>query len=289
MELREFEERFSTEQQCFDYLFYLRWKDTYCCPRCQYHEMWKIRDYKYKCKNCGYQTTVIAGTLFQDTHIPLNLWFRAIWLVSQKYNTTARELQKELGLGSSHTAQKLLSKIRYAMLRFDLGKLQGTIEVNRRPLRNSASKFLAVAVEVNNQRAGRIKAEIINDSHFESINEFMKNNIEPGSTIQSDCWDGHNQVMNQLYMYKKHMVSYEFPYARKVFEIFDGVSANDTAEKLNTYCALYNGQRTPITFDALLGNAVRLQPMPYAGYETYRTFSKRIKVNAHKAAERRRD
>lgn len=270
MDLQELERQFGTEEQCLDHLFHLRWKDGYHCPQCQYHEMRQISAYKYKCRNCGYQTTVIAGTLFQDTHIPLRLWFRAIWLVTAQANKVkASELQKELGLGSNRTALMMLNKIRCAMLRLDLEKLQGTVEVDRQQIRNSnPRKYLAVAVEISHQKAGRIRAGIITDTSFECISEFMKNSIEPRSIIQSDCWDGRDQVMNQLYTYKQRLETYEFPYARQAFGHFFGVTANDTAEQLDTYCALYNSQRTPITFDSLLENAIRSQPIPHADYYT---------------------
>jgi hypothetical protein len=60
---------------------------------------------KYECLSCGYQTSVIARTIFQDTHKPLTLWFRAIWYItSQKNGTSALGLQRILGLGSlSHS------------------------------------------------------------------------------------------------------------------------------------------------------------------------------------------
>lgn len=270
MDLQELERQFGTEEQCLDYLFHLRWKDGYHCPRCQYHEMWQVSNYKYKCKNCGYQTTVLAGTLFQDTHIPLKIWFRAIcFVISRSNKVKACELQKELGLGSNRTALMMLSKIRCAMLRLNLEKLQGTVEVGRQQIRNSnPRKYLAVAVEVNHQKAGRIRAGIINDTSFECISEFMKNSIERGSIIQSDCWNGRDQVMNQLYTYRQRLETYGFPYARRAFGHFFDVTAHDSAERIDTYCALYNSQRTPITFDGLLENAVCSQPIPHATHYT---------------------
>src|SRR5665648_79677 len=97
MNLTEFEKEFSTEDQCQEYLFKLRWKDGYHCPRCQCDKAWQVSGVKYKCHNCGYQTSVIAGTIFQDTHKPLALWFRAIWYVtSQKNGTSALNLQRIL-------------------------------------------------------------------------------------------------------------------------------------------------------------------------------------------------
>ena len=52
--------------------------------------------------------SVLAGTVFQDTHLPLTVWFRAMWhMTSQKNGMSALGLQRVLGLGSYKTAQNM--------------------------------------------------------------------------------------------------------------------------------------------------------------------------------------
>ena len=84
--LLEFEERFSTEDACREYLFQLRWPNGFRCPQCGYEKAWPIVKALFQCSECGHQTSVIAGTIFQDTHKPLVLWFRAIWWVTGQKN-----------------------------------------------------------------------------------------------------------------------------------------------------------------------------------------------------------
>jgi len=137
----EFEQRFSSEQACRDYLYNLRWPDGFVCPRCGYQEAWKTDRGLYKCKSCGYQTSITAGTIFQDTKKPLQMWFRAMWYVTnQKHGVSALELQRALGFGSYRTAWTLLHKLRYAMVRpqgviasLALLKLMKLISVGRNP------------------------------------------------------------------------------------------------------------------------------------------------------------
>jgi len=72
----------------------------------------------YECARCGFQASVTAGTIFQDTKKPLRLWFRAIWhLTGQKYGANALGLQRILDLGSYRTAWTWLHKLRRAMVR----------------------------------------------------------------------------------------------------------------------------------------------------------------------------
>ena len=76
--LAEFEARFSTEAACREYLIRLRWPDGFRCPRCGGRKTWPVRGVLLQCSGCGYQSSVTAGTIFQDTRKPLALWFRAI-------------------------------------------------------------------------------------------------------------------------------------------------------------------------------------------------------------------
>ena len=75
-----------------------------------------------------------GGTLFADTHLPLRLWFEALWHVTgQKSGGSALGLQRVLGLGSYRTAWNLLHKLRRAMVRPGRGK------VSSRSMRSSSA------------------------------------------------------------------------------------------------------------------------------------------------------
>ncbi len=103
--LAEFEARFSSEQVCRDYLFRVRWPEGFRCPRCGGAKAWPLGLVWWRCASCARQVSVTAGTIFQDTHTPLMLWFRAMWWVTtQKNGVSALGLQRVLGLGSYQTA-----------------------------------------------------------------------------------------------------------------------------------------------------------------------------------------
>jgi hypothetical protein len=77
MTFDEFVKQFNTEEQCRDYLYHLRWPDGFTCPHCKGAEYWPINDNLYECRMCKRQTSVTAGTMFQDTRMPLRTWFIA--------------------------------------------------------------------------------------------------------------------------------------------------------------------------------------------------------------------
>jgi hypothetical protein len=85
MTFREFIKRFPDETHCREYLYKIRFPDGFICPKCEHSEYWKIGEQLYECTKWGRQSSVIAGTIFQDTRKPLMDWFMAIWwLTTQK-------------------------------------------------------------------------------------------------------------------------------------------------------------------------------------------------------------
>ena len=85
-DLPEFEARFSTDEECRRYLSALRWPDGFRCPECAGDKAWSHPRGLLECGKCGHQTSVTAGTVFQDSHKPLVLWFRAMWYVTSQKN-----------------------------------------------------------------------------------------------------------------------------------------------------------------------------------------------------------
>jgi len=129
--LKEFDVRFRSEEACREYLLQLRWPDGFRCPRCGCRESSPVRAVLLRCRDCRHQTSVTAGTIFQDTRTSLRLWFQAIWwVVSQKNGVSALGLQRVLGLKSYETAWTWLHKLRRAMVRPGRDLLTGRVEVD---------------------------------------------------------------------------------------------------------------------------------------------------------------
>jgi transposase-like protein/transcription elongation factor Elf1 len=214
-ELAEFERRFSTDAACRAYLLQLRWPDGFRCPRCGQAKGWPVRDRGLmQCTACGRQTSVTAGTIFQDIRTPLPVWFRAMWAVtSQKTGISALGLQRELGLRSYKTAWAWLHKLRRAMARPGRDRLTGHVEVDEayiggvhpgRGGRQTETKALvAVAVQVETrQRLGRIRLRRLVDASGESLTGFVQDAIEPGSLVHTDGWMGYEPLKRNGYRHR---------------------------------------------------------------------------------------
>ncbi len=84
--------------------------------------------YLLMCRDCGRQSTVTAGTLFDKTRTPLRVWLAAAWyLTNQKQGVSALGLQRVLGLGSYQTAWTMLHRFRRAMVRPGRERLKGQV------------------------------------------------------------------------------------------------------------------------------------------------------------------
>ena len=212
-DLLEFEARFSTEAACREYLFQLRWPEGFRCPRCAGRKSWPLREVLLQCADCGYQSSVTAGTVFQATRKPLRLWFRAMWWVSsQKNGASAMGLQQVLGLGSYKTAWTWLHKLRRAMVRPGRDRLTGMIEVDETYLggveegvrgRQTKSKALiAVAAQEDGRGIGRIRMRRILDASAESLMPFVESAIVPGSVVHTDGWRGYLPLQENGYVHR---------------------------------------------------------------------------------------
>ena len=76
----EFRERFGTEEACREALFDMRWRDGLICPACGGRSFCELTARKvFQCNRCKRQVRLTAGTVFQDTKLPLTTWFQAIY------------------------------------------------------------------------------------------------------------------------------------------------------------------------------------------------------------------
>ena len=195
--LQELEERFESEGACREFLARLRWPQGFVCPTCEGAEAWSTGRGLWMCRDSGHQASVTAGTIFQGTHMPLVLWFRAIrWVVSQKNGASALGLQRVLGLGSYRTAWTWLHKLRRAMVRPGRDRLSEMVEVDetlvggvepgggRRHLGRKA--LLVIAAEVRGRAIGRIRMQRVADSSAESLLPFVQQAVQPGTVVITD-------------------------------------------------------------------------------------------------------
>ena len=208
--MMEMERRFSNEEGCRQYLFDLRWPDGFVCPRCGGKTARPMTRGLWLCGSCRSQVSLTAGTIFQDSHLPLTTWFRAMWTVtSQKNGVSALGLQRVLGLGSYKTAWAMLHKLRRAMVRPGRDRLTGTVEVDDtywggkekgvvgRLVEDKV--LIIVAAEEDGNGIGRIRLRRIRNVSRATLHGFIASAIEPGSTVRTDGLNAYLGLVGYLH------------------------------------------------------------------------------------------
>jgi len=289
--LMELERRFSDEAACRGYLFALRWPQGFVCPACGGRGS-AIRRDLWRCEGCGRETSVMAGTVFQDTKLPLTIWFRAMWQVtSQKNGISALGLQRVLGLGSYKTAWALLHKLRRAMVRPGRERLGGVVEVDEtywggeesgvRGRQTEDKALIAVAAEADGENIGRIRLRHIPDTNRATLHGFIQQSIEPGSTVVTDGLQAYRELEGyvhdrQIQNHQQPEAEHLLPRVHRVISLLKrwllgthqgGIAHEHLDDYLNEFTFRFNRRSSNSReklFYRLAQQAVEVAPAPFA-------------------------
>ncbi|MBA7540454.1 IS1595 family transposase ISPlba5 [subsurface metagenome] len=291
--LTEFEACFSTEEACRRYLFELRWPGGFECPRCGGHKAWSTERDLLVCGDCEHHSSVTAGTIFENTHKPLTLWFRAIWwLTTLKTGASALGLQRILGLGSYKTAWTWLHKLRRAMVRPGRDRLSGRVEVDEtylgaeekgvRGRKTEKKALIVVAAQEDGKRTGRIRMRRIQDASAASLQPFIEESIEPGSVVHTDGWEGCAGLEEMGYHHEVTVLARQKEVASKLLPhvhhavghlktwlagtLHGGVSHEHLDYYLDEFTFRFNRRSSSSRgklFYRLVQQAVQVDPVPY--------------------------
>ena len=188
-------ERFHDEDKCRTYLEDLRWPDGIACPQCDAgpERITAIPSRgRHRCNECQYQISVRAGTILQDSKLPLWKWFLATYMVVEaKKGISSNQLKRMLGV-TYKTAWYLTHRIRDAMAQVDEAQLTGIIEADetfvggapRYPQRDARGKVKRGMVPGRKaivlgavERGGRIRLRIAPDRRGATIKAFLKDAV----------------------------------------------------------------------------------------------------------------
>jgi transposase-like protein len=299
-DMREFRGKFSSNAACLEYLVKCRWPDGFVCPKCSSKNACLLATRPvFKCRECLHQTYVMAGTIMHRSHLPLQEWFWAAYLMATHTpGISALQLQRQLGIGSYKNAWHLLHRLRKGMVNDGRTKLSGLVEVDEAIIggpakgkrgRGSTSaehKSLVIgAVEVlvyedkegkRKERAGRLRLSMIDDASEDSLGPFLTNNIEAKSRVRTDGWPGYSETALSKYIHHVRIVGSplrahkRFPHIHKVFGnlktwlngTHHGVEPKHLPSYLDEFVFRFNRRKTPMAaFQTLLGISVHKSPM----------------------------
>jgi transposase-like protein len=201
-----FRERFGTEEACRATLFEMRWREGLTCPACGHRGFCELKGRKvFQCNRCKRQVRLTAGTVFQDTKLPLTTWFAAIYHLTQSKNgISSVELGRRLGVKQG-TAWLMKHKLMRAMAAREAAKprLAGRVEIDDAYLggeraggkrgRGAAGKTpIVAAVETTAERKPRrLRLTVVEGFRKKEVEKLAKRDLAAGSNVVSDglsCW-----------------------------------------------------------------------------------------------------
>lgn len=117
MLMLEILEQFPDEKTCKTHLRSLREDVGVCCKRCKSNEQnWLEKKEQWQCRKCGFRTTLKSGTLFQNTKMPLRIWFFTMsFMTLTKKGFSCKELQAQVEHKRYEPIWYMMHKIRYYM------------------------------------------------------------------------------------------------------------------------------------------------------------------------------
>ncbi len=201
--LQEAIQYFANPQRCRDLLSAMRWPQGLACPKCNSlrHGFLKSRNV-YQCKDCRKQYTAKLGTIFEDSPLPLDKWFCALWMItSAKNGVSSYEVHRALNV-TQKTAWFMLHRLRLALQKGSIDrKLMGDVEVDETYIGGQARNmhkdkqlkmkreegFFRKAVVIGMlERSGEVRTAVINRASTKLIEKAVKENVVPGSNLYSD-------------------------------------------------------------------------------------------------------
>jgi len=286
--------KYNTDDECRAYLTELRWPKGVQCPQCQSKKISRIQKRnQYDCDSCRYQFSVLSGTQFHDTHLPLTKWFWATYLICEsRKGISANQLKRMLRV-SYETAWYLSHRIRDAMKGEETrAKLSGTIEVDEtfigghqrgsqfKPGNPLCKKEVVIGIR---QRGGELRFFHAADVKSGTLAKYIKENVsEDVDVIMTDEFQGYPKALHDAGVLAEHKTvkhkdgiyvdgdiytnTVESAFSllkRGIVGTWHRVSAKHLQAYLNEMCFRFDNRKNPYLFRDTLLRLLKAEHLEY--------------------------
>lgn len=321
MHLIEVTKKFATKESCLDYLASLRWPNGVCCLKCGIagkdekgreviskfttNETTRTRFSKkkqavvtvkvpsrslYQCKECGYQFAATAGTVFHDSHLPIETWFQAVAMILEaKKGMSALQICRHLGIPKENykSIWYLCHRIREATQ--DGGLLTGVVEADhtyfsaRKPRKGKpyVKKEETDVVLGMIERGGKLRLVPVKDETREVTAPVLAKHISPDALLQTDAHATFEIIGSDRKFAAHRMINHRKSYAigenhtqhiesafsllkRGVYGTFHKVSIKHLGRYCNEFSFRFNRRHSQSEmFDETMKGLLNGKPLTY--------------------------
>jgi transposase-like protein len=289
---------FQTEDSALDYLVSQRWPKGVSCLGCGCVKVYRIdtkgktgRPYrKYECSDCGLHFSATTGTLFHDSHLPLQKWFMAMALMAEaKKGISANQVARHIGV-QYKTAWHLCHRIRKAMGELNKAPLGGQgqiVEIDEtfiggKKLRKGvkAGKDAKISVLGMVERGGRVHMQTIENCKANAMRPVIEANLSPNvKQVLTDSASAYSFILpKDIHTQTNHRLELEMLgetstrtiegafslFKRGVIGSYHKLSKDHLDSYLQEFCWRYNrrGQQKQM-FETLTRELVTKKPLTY--------------------------
>jgi len=212
--VRDFFNQFPDDDSCLKHLFEVRYGHIHVCSKCETKSKWhRLKNRKvFSCQNCGHHIHPMAGTIYEGSTTPLQLWFYAMFLFTKSRNgVSGKELQRQLGV-TYKTAWRMGHKIREHMARVDgdepLGGSGKTVQVDETFIggyeKNAQGGKGKTIVMGMLEEGGDVITEVVKSRKISNVIPAIIENILPETLIQTDEMTSYKTIskMGMNYIHK---------------------------------------------------------------------------------------
>jgi transposase-like protein len=293
MNLTKIMEQYDTEDKCRAYLEELRWPSGPVCPDCGSKDTARLggREEVIRCKSCDRQFSVMAGTVFNDSHLPLTKWFLAAYLICEsKKGISALQIQRVLGIGGYKTAWYLCHRIRQAMMSANSNepKLEGIVEIDDTYVGganigggiNHARDNKTVVVGVT-ERNGKLRLVVVDRLDARSIENAVLRNVSKNvEMIISDELNAYVPAIGPTYKKRYKRIKHAYTYVegpihtnsienrfsllkRGIVGSWHKVSVKHLQRYLEEVSFRFSQRKNPALFSLTLLNLLNADPLTF--------------------------
>lgn len=229
MELMELLSKFNTQNKCIKYLENARWKEKISCPYCNSTKCsTRKKENRHHCSSCNKSFSVLVGTIFESTKLPLPKWFMAIHLIlNAKKGIASRQLARHINV-TKDTAWLIQKRLREAMKNEDeddndnFGLLSGIVEADETYVGgNTGNKHKKERDELHAsgkvgtggnhkipvlgalERKGHVKTVVLKATNGKVLKPIIRDLVDISSTIVTDGFGGYSGLEKE---YNRHEV-----------------------------------------------------------------------------------